>query len=151
MNHIAFERQLSPYVDNELSESEAKVVREHVEGCANCQRQVQIMHSIRKSIREAATVALPESFVYSVQRAVRREEQEYVTWLGPERFARNIVVALCIIVFVLVAIGNYLTPQPLITTETYINGEPSDSAAHAVIGTQKELSKEDVMFAALTK
>jgi anti-sigma factor RsiW len=151
MNHRFFERQLSAYVDNELSESEAKSVRTHIDGCAVCQQQAEVLRAIRTSIREAASVVLPETFVYSVQRAVRRQEQEYVIWLGPERFARNIVVALCVIVFTLVAIGSYLTPQPVTGEDRYFSGEPSDSAAHAVIGSQRELSKDDVMVAALSR
>jgi anti-sigma factor RsiW len=151
MKHKWFERQLSAYVDNELSESDMKTVLTHVEGCTQCQQQVQVLRAIRMSIRDAASVVLPETFVYSVHRAVRQQEQEYVLWLGPERFARNIVVALCVIVFALVAVGSYLTPQPVVGEERYFSGEPSDSAAHAVIGSQHELSKDDVMIAALSR
>jgi anti-sigma factor RsiW len=151
MKHKFFERQLSAYVDNELSQSDLQSVRTHVEGCPQCQQQVQVLRAIRMSIREAASIVLPETFVYSVQRAVRRQEQEYVIWLGPERFARNIVVALCAIVFALVAVGSYLTPQPVLGEDRYFSGEPSDSAAHAVIGSQHELSKDDVMIAALSR
>jgi hypothetical protein len=151
MNHTAHEHLLSAYVDNELGESEANSVRVQIEGCAQCQQQVQVLRRIRTSIREAANIDLPETFVYSVQRAVRRQEQEYVIWLGPERFARNIVVALCVIVLTLVTVGNYLTPQPVVGEDRYFSGEPSDSAAHAVIGSQRELSKDDVMIAALTR
>jgi anti-sigma factor RsiW len=151
MNHRSVERQLSAFVDNELSESEANSVRTHVEGCALCQQRVQVLRTIRTSIREAATADLPETFVYSVQRAVRQQEQENVLWLVPERFARNIVVALFIVVFALVAISSYLTPQPVVGEDRYFSGEQSDSAAQAVIGTQRELSKDDVMIAALTR
>lgn len=151
MNHKSIEQQLSAYVDNELNESEAKSVRTHIEGCALCQQQVQVLRAIRTSIRDAATVVLPETFIYSVQRAVRREEQEYVIWLGPERFARNIVVALCVLVFTLVAVGSYLSPQPVVGEDRYFSGEPSESTAHAVIGSQRELSKDDVMIAALSR
>jgi anti-sigma factor RsiW len=157
MKHKLFERQLSVYVDNELSESDMQSVRTHVEGCAQCQQQVQVLRAIRMSIRDAASIVLPETFVYSVQRAVRQQEQEYAIWLGPERFARNLVAALCIIVFTVVAAGSYLTPQSAVGQsvvggeERYFSGDPSDSTAHAVIGSQRELSKEDVMIAALSR
>jgi len=151
MKHKFFERQLSAYVDNELKESDMQSVRTHIEGCAQCQQRLQVLRGIRMSIRDAASVVLPETFVYSVQRAVRQQEQEYVIWLGPERFARNIVVALCVIVFALVAVGSYLTPQAVVGEDRYFSGEPTDSAAHAVIGTQHELSKDDVMIAALSR
>ena len=151
MNHKNFERQISAFVDNELSEQEANSLRTHVEGCPVCKKHVQELRTLRTSIREAASVVLPESFVYAVQRAVRREEQEYVIWLAPERFARNVVVALCILVAVMVGVGSYLTPQAGAGEDRYVSSEPADSAAHVVMGTQRELSKDDVMIAALTK
>lgn len=151
MNHKTFERLLSAFVDNELEQAEMKQVREHIDGCVSCKQRLQDLRSIRTKIRDAATVAMPDNFVYSVQRAIRQEEQESVVWLGTERLARNVVVALCVLVFAVVAFGSYLKPQPPVGEDRYFSGEPSDSAAHAVIGSQQELSKEDVMIAALTK
>jgi anti-sigma factor RsiW len=151
MNHSKMQRLLSAYVDNELSETEAKTVREHVEGCPSCQRQILELGTIRTRIREAATADVPDNFVYAVQRSVRQDQQESVVWLGTERFARNIVVALCVLVFAVVAFGSVLKPQQPLGEERYLSGEPSDSAAHAVLGSQRTISKEDVMIAALTK
>jgi anti-sigma factor RsiW len=151
MNHTKMQRLLSAFVDNELGEIEAKAVREHVEGCPSCQQRIHELGSIRAKIREAATADLPDNFVYTVQRSIRREQQESVVWLGTERLARNLVVALCVIVFAVVAFGSMLKPQQPLGEERYLSGEPSDSAAHAVLGSQRAISKEDVMFAALTK
>lgn len=150
MNHTKMQRLLSALVDHELSENEAKAVREHIEGCLSCQRRILELGSIRARIREAATADLPDSFVYTVQRSIRRDQQESVMWLGPERFARNIVVALCVLVFAVVTFGSVLKPQQPLGEERYLSGEPTDSAAHAVLGSQRTISKEDVMFAALT-
>jgi anti-sigma factor RsiW len=144
-------RLLSAYVDHELSEIEAKTVREHMEGCPSCQQRMQELGSIRARIREAATANLPDNFVYAVQRSIRQEQQESVVWLGTERFARNVVVALCVLVFAVIAFGTVLKPQQPLGEERYLSGEPSDSAAHAVLGSQRTISKEDVMLAALTK
>ncbi len=151
MNHTKIQRLLSAFVDNELSETEAMVVREHVAGCTSCQMRLHELGSIRARIREAATADLPDNFVYSVRRSIRREQQESVIWLGTERLARNIVVALCVLVFAVVAFGSMLKPQQPLGEERYLSGEPSDSAAHAVLGSQQKISKEDVMIAALTK
>jgi len=151
MNHTRMQRLLSAFVDNELGDAEAKAVREHLEGCSSCQRRIQELGAIRSQIREAATADLPDNFVYAVQRSIRREQQESVVWLGTERFARNVVVALCVLVFAVVAFGSIMKPQQPIGEERYLSGEPIDSAAHAVLGSQKVISKEDVMFAALTK
>jgi len=151
MNHKKMHQMLSAFVDNELGEAWMKLVREHLAGCASCQQRLQELRSIRAKIRDAATVDLPDNFVYSVQRSIRREEQESVMWLGTERFARNVVFALCVLVFGVVAFGSLLEPQPTLGEDRYISGEPSDSAAHAVLGSQQVISKEDVMIAALSK
>ncbi len=151
MNHTKMQRLLSVFVDHELSETEAKVVREHVEGCSLCQRRIVELGSIRARIRAAATADLPDNFVYTVQRSIRRDQLESVIWLGPERFARNIVAALCVLVFAVVAFGSVLKPQQPLGEERYLSGEPTDSAAHAVLGSQRTISKEDVMFAALSQ
>jgi len=151
MKHSTMQRLLSAYVDNELNEAEANTVRDHVAECSSCQTRIHELGVIRARIREAATAELPDNFVYAVQRSFRKEQQESVMWLGTERFARNLVAALCVLVFAVIAFGSILQPQQPIGEERYLSGEPSDSAAHAVLGSQRAISKEDVMIAALTK
>jgi anti-sigma factor RsiW len=151
MRHRSFEKKLSAYVDNELTEVQKEMVRRHIQDCATCQRRIQEVGSIRRQIREAATVTLPDNFPFMVRSAIRREQQESVAWLGTERLARNVVVALCILVVGVIAFGSYFEERPAIGVDRYFHGEASDSAAQAVIGGQRELSKTDVMMAALTK
>ena len=151
MNHKTVERLLSAFVDGELDEGTKQFVRAHLEGCASCRKRIDEMRAIRMGIREAATVDLPDNFIYSVRSAVNREQQESVVWLGPERFARNLVVALSILVFAVVAYTSLTEPQVPMGVSQYFSGESSDSAAHAVLGSQRELSKDDVMMAVLTK
>lgn len=151
MNHTEMHRMLSAYADNELGEVESREVRQHVSGCPGCTQRLQELASIRARIREAATADLPDNFVYSVQRSVRRDQQESIVWLGTEQFARNVVVALFVMVFALVVFGSILTPQQTIGVDRYVSGELTDSAAHAVLGSQQAISKDDVMMAALSK
>ncbi|HCA78242.1 MAG TPA: hypothetical protein DEP53_00765 [Bacteroidetes bacterium] len=151
MNHKFFEHQLSAFVDRELTEEQTESMREHIGGCGACRRQVQQLESIRSQIRSAASVTLPDNFIYSVRSAIHREENESVAWLGTERLARNVVVGLCILVLGMVAFESYLEPQQSLGVDRYFNGEPADSAAQAFIGGQQELSKADVLMAALTK
>ena len=151
MKHKTFKEQLSALVDHELAEEQIEPLRKHIEGCAACQRQMQELHLIRSQIRSAAAVTLPDNFIYSVQSAIRREETESVAWIGTERLARNVVVGLCILVLAMVAFESYLTPQQSFGVDRYFNAEPADSAALAVITSQQELSKADILMAALTK
>lgn len=151
MNHKHFERQLSAYVDREMDERQMELMRSHVEGCPACRSRLAELEAIRSELRTAASVNLPDHFVFSVRSAIRREEAESVAWLGTERFARNVVVALCLLVLVMIAFESYLAPQQPIGLDRYFNAEVADSAAQAVIGSQQELSKADVLMAALTR
>jgi anti-sigma factor RsiW len=151
MNHKAFQQKLSAYVDHELAEEQTELMRKHIEGCAACRRQLQELHSIRTQIRAAATVTLPDNFIYSVKGAIRREQSESVVWLGTERLARNVVVGLCILVLGMVVFESYLTPQQSFGVDRYFNGEPADSAAQTIIGSQQELSKADILMAVMTR
>jgi anti-sigma factor RsiW len=151
MNHTSMQQMLSAYFDNELGENDSKIVRQHLEGCVSCQLRLRQLGAVREKIRDAATVELPDNFVYSVQRTVRLEQQASVIWLGTERFARNLVVALFVLVFAVVIVGSLLKPQQAVGVDRYLSGEPTDSAAHAVLGSQQKISKEDVMMAALSR
>ncbi|HTY36675.1 MAG TPA: zf-HC2 domain-containing protein [Bacteroidota bacterium] len=151
MTHTRMYRLLSAYADNELGENESREVRQHLETCTTCQQRLQEMRSIRTKIREAATVDLPDNFIFAVQRSIRREEQESVVWLGTERFARNVFVVLTVLVFAVVLLGNMLKPQQAVGVDRYLSGEVTDSAAHAVLGSQQAISKDDVMMAALSR
>lgn len=151
MNHRFFEKNLSAYVDGELAERQLEALEGHLRECSACQRRIGELKGIRDQIRKAATASLPDNFYYSVRRALQEEEQASVIWLGTERFARNIVLGLCLIVLLMVAYTSYFDQQQVVGVDRYFNGEPADSAAHAVIGSQQELSKTDVMMAALTK
>jgi len=151
MTHTRMYRLLSAYADNELGENESREVKQHLEICTTCQQRLQEMRSIRTKIREAATVDLPDNFIFAVQRSIRREEQESVVWLGTERFARNVFVVLTVLVFAVVLLGNMLKPQQAVGVDRYLSGEVTDSAAHAVLGSQQAISKDDVMMAALSR
>ena len=151
MTHTRMYRLLSAYADNELGENESREVGQHLGICTTCQQRLQEMRSIRTKIREAATVDLPDNFIFAVQRSIRREEQESVVWLGTERFARNVFVVLTVLVFAVVLLGNMLKPQQAVGVDRYLSGEVTDSAAHAVLGSQQAISKDDVMMAALSR
>ena len=121
MNHNKLERLVSAYVDHELDERGMNSIRAHIEGCVSCKKQLEELQLIRVRIREAATASLPDNFVFSVRGAIRREEQESVVWLGPERFARKLVVMLSILVFGIIAYSSMTEPQPSMGVSQYFS------------------------------
>jgi hypothetical protein len=109
------------------------------------------MGAIRIRIREAADVLLPDSFAFSVLRAARSGQEDTVVWLSTERFVRNLVVALSVLVLTLIGLGTYLRPEPPIRVDRYLITEPTDTFAGQVLGTQGEIPKDVMVYAALTK
>jgi hypothetical protein len=109
------------------------------------------MRAIRPQIRSAADVSLPDNFAFSVLRAARFERENSLAWLGAERFARDLVFGLTLVVMVLVGLGTFLQSEPPLHVDRYLAGEPTDSLTQRVMENQGEILKEDVVLAALTK
>jgi hypothetical protein len=109
------------------------------------------MRTIKFQIHSAADVSLPDNFAYSVLRAARYERENSLVWLGAEQFARNVVFGLTLVVIILVGLGTLLQSEPALRVDRYLAGEPTDSLTRRVMENQGEISKEDVVLAALTK
>jgi anti-sigma factor RsiW len=145
------EQLLSLYVDDELTGEERREVSEHLASCESCRLSIEEMRALRVRIKEAADVSLPDNFVYSVLRSVRREDENTVVWLSTEKFARNVVVVLSVVVLALVGLGTFLRPEPPIRVDRYLISEPTDTLAGQVLGMQGEISKDVMVYAVLTK
>lgn len=145
------EQLLSSYVDDELTEKERREISKHLASCESCRKSVEELRALRVRIREAADVTLPDNFVYSVLRSARREKENSVVWLGTERLARNVVVALTLFVLALVGLGTFFRPEPALRVDRYLITEPTDTLAGQVLGTQGEISKDVMVYAVLTK
>jgi len=151
MTHKSIERLLSPYFDGELPELRQRELSEHLRSCESCRLRLEEMRTIKFQIHSAADVALPETFAFSVLRAARHERENSLVWLGAEQFARNVVVGLTLVVMILVGLGTFLQSEPPLRVDRYLAGEPTDSLTRRVMENQGEISKEDIVFAALTK
>jgi anti-sigma factor RsiW len=145
------EQLLSLYVDDELTGEERREVSEHLASCESCRLSIEEMRALRVRIKEAADVSLPDNFVYSVLRSARREDENTVVWLSTEKFARNVVVVLSVVVLALVGLGTFLRPEPPIRVDRYLISEPTDTLAGQVLGMQGEISKDVMVYAVLTK
>ena len=81
----------------------------------------------------------------------RGEEEGEVVWLGTERFARRLVLALSVFVICVVGLGSLFEPEQSVTVDRYLTSEPSDSLARRVLEPHQEISKDDIVYAALSK
>lgn len=151
MNHKYFLQKLSHYVDNELSTDEKLHVERHIEGCDECKQRLQVLHTLTSSIRSAGDVELPDNFAPSVGRRIRLEQEGAGLWLGPEVFARRLVLALFVVVICLVGLGSLFKPEQSVTMDRYLRADQQDSVSLQVLTPQREISKDDILYAAISK
>lgn len=151
MNHKYFLQKLSFYVDNELSTDEKLQVARHVENCDECKQRLQVLHTLKSNIRLAGDIELPDNFAPSVARRIRLEQEGTVLWLGPEVFARRLVLALFVVVMCLVGLGSLFQPEQSVTMDRYLRADQQDSVSLQVLTPQREISKDDILYAAISK
>lgn len=67
---------LSLYIDNELNEAEAKLVREHLEVCEACRAEFQELNEVVRMCNEIDEVDLPESFTRDLHVKLLEEQSK---------------------------------------------------------------------------
>lgn len=67
MTHSRLQRQLSPYLDNELTASDAADVRAHLEGCALCRGELHRMTQLKRLLGSVPARTPPHDLWVSVR------------------------------------------------------------------------------------
>ncbi len=151
MNHASMRQLISAFVDRELNDSQAVTVREHLRSCAECRLFERGLRSLGEDIRLAGDVHLAGKFADNVLRAVRRDDEEVRSWFPAEQAARRLVAGLSVIAVVFVSLATMARPEDPVLIEPYLTGEPADSSVTRSLLTKESISKDDVLFAALTR
>lgn len=151
MNHKYFQQLLSSYLDHEASADEKLQIERHLEGCDECKGRLQIFEAVKAHVHSGGDVELSGNFSQSVVRRIRIEKEGSVLWLGPEIFARKLVLGLFIIVISLVGLGSFFQPEQTVTMDRYLRAEHQDSVNMQVLTPQSEISKDDILYAAMSK
>lgn len=149
MNHHRMQQLLSAFADGELSNEEVSLVQNHLQQCKECETTLQVLRRMRDEIRSAAQMELPSNFAQQLLRTIR-QQQQYVAGTALDLFARRLVLAMVVIVFVIVGVGNLNAPEQPIVIEPYLSGEAVDSTTTVVL-TKGEITKEDVLLALSTR
>ncbi len=149
MTHTKLQNLLSAYLDHELETTQARIVADHVKDCNLCQQLIAEMKALRKGIKDAAVVDLDPMFSHSVMRAIRQELELDESWTGADLFARRLLLGLFMLVLLIMGVGSMNRPEQNFTFVHYLVGEPIDSSAR-VLTVQGEISKEDVLLAAMS-
>ncbi len=104
MAHHA-ERQLSAYLDRELTPEEEAAVRRHLADCASCREELSRLERMRRLLAGLPERPLPESFWPDLQRALaRRREPTWRTWLAGRHIRPAAALAAAAVVILLLLV-----------------------------------------------
>ena len=151
MNHRNFRELISALKDGELTGADAQAATSHLETCPECRAYRELLNQTRTVIREKGVMELSSAFTGRVMRSVRTDEEQVQTWLPVEQFARHLVLGLSLAVVLVVTVSLMFHPSDPVLIEPYLAGEHSDSSVTRTLLTNDTISKDDVLFAAVTR
>ena len=151
MNHDEWRERLSRYLDGEATAEESGLVQAHLASCAECRATIQGWESVGASVRWAAVVELPSTFAADVRDALVEREESSMVWGAIEPLARRAVEALAVIVIVVLSLEILMPKTEALAVDRTISSVSSDSGAAQVLLQNKELTKTDVLLAAVSE
>ncbi len=151
MNHTIFRELISAYADGEISGDEQTMLTRHMEQCAECRLFLEQIRQTSLAVKATGDIRLAQHFTYGVLRSVRQEQEESRAWLPIEHIARRFVFGLSVAVMLFVSVSIVLETEDPVVMEPYLAGEQTDSSVTRTLLTKEDLSKEDVLFAAVTR
>ena len=151
MNHRNMRKKISAFIDGELGSADQHILKSHMDQCPECRSYRDQIRHTSTAIKEAGDFRLPEGFAYEVLRIARKEREESRQWLPVEQIARRFVLGLTIAVIMFVSLSMVIQEDEPIIMEPYLSGEVSDSSVTRTLLSKEELSKDDIMLAAVTR
>jgi anti-sigma factor RsiW len=151
MSHKEIQLLMSSYLDGEIRDSEELKVRKHLDVCSECRQFVKTAREIREEIRMLGEIELPYAFALRVAHSVERRDEQAREWLGIEPLARNMFFAIAVIVFVMFLLTSFNKGASPGIAEVLIEGSDGDSVATQVLLQPGDLSKNDLLYAVMTK
>jgi anti-sigma factor RsiW len=151
MNHDEWRERLSQFLDGESSAEEIQQVQAHLASCPECRTTMQAWEAVGASVRWAAVVELPSTFAADVRDSLVEREETSVVWGAIEPLARRAVEALAIIVIVVLSLEILVPSSEALAVDRPITSVSSDTGAAQVLMQNKELTKTDVLLAAVSE
>jgi anti-sigma factor RsiW len=143
------EELLSAYYDQELDDDRKSMVEAHLRECVNCQKSFLYLQEIRAGIRSVAAYDLSLMFSANVMRMIRRQKDEEGPWFSAVSMGKRLVWSLGVLSVIIVGASALNQPETTVRPEMYFTGEPDDSSITRSLLQNEEISKDDVIIAAL--
>jgi anti-sigma factor RsiW len=151
MSHKELQLLISSYVDGEINDEEEQMVLQHLNVCPECRQFVKNAGEIREEIRALGEVDLSYAFSERVAHLAKQSDEKAKDWLGIEPLARNTFIAIAMMVFMMFLLTSFNKSASPGIAEVLIDGSNGDSAVTQVLLQHDNLSKNDLLFAVMTK
>ena len=151
MNHNQLMMLVSSYLDGELNDTDSAAVREHLKACSVCRQFQEAALQVQKEVRCVDKDLVSSSFPIRVMHAVQKRDQQSVEWLDIEPLARRTVWALAAVVMILFILTSFRNSANAGFSEPFFSGVSADSSAAQVLLQQESITKNDLLFAVMTK
>lgn len=151
MNHKTMQLLVSSYIDGEIQEPDTSAVRSHLKECRECKRFVEQVKIMRKDLKDLGEANLSTTFAAHVTGIVHKREEKTMEWLGIEPLAQKTFLALSMIVVIAFVFSIFSKESESAAGDQFISTVSGESVATHVLLQQGELSKNDVLYAVVTK
>jgi len=151
MSHKKLQLLVSSYFDGEVNDIEKAVALSHLEACSECRQFFAHAKIMKEEISLLGEVKLSNSFAARVAYSVERRDEQNVEWLGIEPSARNTFALLAGFVLVMFIIMSFSNNTVSAMNDQLLNRIISDSASTRVLLQQESISKNDLLYAVMTK
>lgn len=151
MNHKKLQLLVSSYLDDEITESQKAEVRSHLEVCSECRQFMKHGQLIRNEICSLGEVKLANYFAERVAHSVDRRDEQAMEWLGIEPLARNTFIVLAGFVLIMFFFTSVNNTAPQAMNDQLLKRITSNSVSTQVLLQQGNLSKNDLLYAVMTK
>lgn len=158
MKHNKLKKMVSSFIDDELNENEKHIVINHLKSCPECKDFIRKSAEVHKILNSIERVKLYPGFSNHIVKLIDEEIDNFEKWIAVERLARNAFVTIAIIIIALFFVISYDSSNikdvndPFTFTSKYIStNTKSDSVMVKMMFGTQDISKDDIMYAVLTK
>ena len=151
MNHRKVQILVSSFLDGEVDERERIEVHAHLKVCAECRKFVEHARLMRKEISALGEAKLPMAFATRVASSVEKKEEQTLEWLGIEPLARNTFILLAGLVILVFAFTSFTRDTAVSANDQLLRRMTTNSYSNSLLLQQEHLSKNDLLYAVMTK